>query len=755
MTAGSFRRGGAGIVRAIRGARRAVAFYGSATLVARKALRVFRNEGWRGLWRRAAVLADAAGHAPAGGTAGALPACAVPPDDTAFAPRVSVIVPNYNHASYLRQRLDSIYGQEYDNFEVILLDDCSTDGSREILLEYATRHADRTRTFFNEANSGGVFNQWNKGLELARGELVWIAESDDYCDANFLRELVRFFRNEAVTLAFSRTEFVESGGQTIWTTAEHLADCLADLVGQPFIRSAHWLVNQAWARKNVVPNASSAVFRHPGAMPLLSDAGWKSLRLCGDWIFYLHLVRGGLVGYSPGTTNYYRQHDAGTSHNVRKAETYYREAEVVASTLLRLYKLQPDILQSQRDRLYGEWCTRNGFDAQAEFDRLYSLSRARATAGERSPNLLMVGFALIAGGGETFPINLANALKRRGHAVSFLNLRHAPTEPGVRRMLDPAVPLFELEHLGAIGALCDHLGIEIAHSHHAWADMVLADCLARHPQTRQLVTMHGMYESMSGDALADLLPRMDRALDRIVYTAEKNLKPFSPDFQARKRFVRIDNALPRREMRAVDRGSLGIAADDFVCCLVSRAIPEKGWEEAIRAVRAAQASCGRTIHLVLIGEGEEFQRLRPMFECETIHFLGFRANVRDYFAMSDLGLLPSRFEGESAPLVLIDCLWAGRPMVASAIGEIPGMLQGRSGLAGAVFGLVDRAVPIETLAQLISHLAVDERAYRRMIEEVPHAVRKFDPDVMVQKYEDVYDSLAVGNSGRSPCEKLA
>lgn len=743
----------AGPLGLVRGLPRAISYYGSLGTVLRKAARVLRHEGLRGLLRRARVMAQVAGAPPPvpgrPGRRGVSESLygAVPAADAAFTPRVSVIVPNYNHARYLRQRLDSIYAQDYRNFEVILLDDCSTDGSREILLEYAGRHPADTTVAFNEANSGGVFNQWNKGLGLATGALVWIAESDDYCDPNFLGELVRFFRNEAVMLAFARTEFVAEDGAVAWSTEEFLADSLGDLVARPFIRSAHGLVNRAWAGKNIVPNVSSAVFRHPGRMPLLADAGWRALRLCGDWIFYLHLVRGGLVGYSPGTTNRYRQHAQGTALATRKRDDYYREAEAVATELRRLYRLDPGGLEAKRDRLYGEWCGRRGFDAAAEFDQLYSLARVQAAAGARTPNILMVGFALIAGGGETFPITLANALRRRGHAVSFLNLRHAPTEPGVRRMLDADVPLFELDGLAKIGALCEDLGTELVHSHHAWSDMVLAECLERRPEVKQLITMHGMYEEMTPEALANLLPRMERRIDRVVYTAEKNRRPFSPEFQARKGFSRIDNALAPGAVRPVDRAGLGIARDDFVLCLVSRAIREKGWEEGIAAVRAAQRCSARRIHLVLIGEGEEYDRLHRVHASDTIHFLGFRANLRDYFAMADLGFLPSRFRGESAPLVLIDCLWAGRPMLASRLGEIPRMLQGDDGLAGALIDLEEFSIDVDRLGEQIAQLATDQRAYRALVAQVSHAVRKFDPEVMQEKYERVYEDLVGADSG--------
>src|SRR5215467_13719414 len=98
-------------------------------------------------------------------------------------PTVSVIVPNYNHARYLRRRVDSILAQTYQDFELILLDDCSTDESRSIISEYAKDP--RIRIELNEVNSGSTFKQWNKGARMARGSYIWIAESDDRADSCF------------------------------------------------------------------------------------------------------------------------------------------------------------------------------------------------------------------------------------------------------------------------------------------------------------------------------------------------------------------------------------------------------------------------------------------------------------------------------------------------------------------------------------------------------------------------------------------
>src|ERR1700722_8508136 len=88
-------------------------------------------------------------------------------------PKVSVIIPSYNHARFLRQRIDTVLQQTFQDFEVILLDDCSPDNSPEIISSYVGDS--RVRIEFNAINSGSTFKQWNKGVRMARGDYVWIA----------------------------------------------------------------------------------------------------------------------------------------------------------------------------------------------------------------------------------------------------------------------------------------------------------------------------------------------------------------------------------------------------------------------------------------------------------------------------------------------------------------------------------------------------------------------------------------------------
>lgn len=563
----------------------AISYYRkSPILTLRRSAKIFRREGLKGILHRASLLVNAT-SVDENFLYGQ-----IPPLSGDFMPLVSVIVPNYNHEPFLRQRLESIYQQTYSNIEVILLDDCSSDDSLSILNSYANRFPAKTICCFNNVNSGGVFYQWKKGLEFAKGELIWIAESDDYCSTSFLEEMVRCFHNKGVKLAFGYTNFV-SGEQleTVWTLSQYLNDFGPSFWDKPFIKSANALVKSGWTFKNLVPNVSSAVFRHPGNIKLFEDPEWLHMRLCGDWVFYLYLIRGGLVAYNPNAVNYYRQHSSNTSVNAQKEDIYYREFEIVAKRIAATYEVDMDDLQKQEKVLYEHWCSRRGNDRLNEFCQLYNLDQCLLYAEKRCPNILMVTYALAAGGGETFPIILANELARRGYGVTLLNCHQQATEIGVFRMISPDVSLLEVERIELIPAICDDMAISLIHSHHAWVDTTLALLLKHRPNVKHVISTHGMYEMMPAQQIYDLTPLLSDEIDAFVYTAEKNLSNFPQALIREKNFYRIENALPLKPINPVSRQELDIEPEDFVLCLVARAIPEKGWEEAVEAVKMANA----------------------------------------------------------------------------------------------------------------------------------------------------------------------
>lgn len=150
----------------------------------------------------------------------------------------------------------------------------------------------------------------------------------------------------------------------------------------------------------------------------------------------------------------------------------------------------------------------------------------------------------------------------------------------------------------------------------------------------------------------------------------------------------------------------------------------------------------RPIHLILIGDGECYDFLKNRDSPPYIHLLGRKGDVRNYFAMSDVGLLPSRFKGESFPLVLIESLMSGTPVVASDIGEIRNMLTDANGnMAGVLFKLDEGEIPVDELARIIYVLATDKMKYQELKQRIAGAVRKMNITHTAKQYINVYNTV--------------
>lgn len=93
-------------------------------------------------------------------------------------PEISVITTNYNHKQYLRQSVESILNQQYPDFELIIIDDCSTDGSQDLIHELAKEDKERIRTIFLKENRGKWY-ALNTAIKAARGSLVTLCDADD------------------------------------------------------------------------------------------------------------------------------------------------------------------------------------------------------------------------------------------------------------------------------------------------------------------------------------------------------------------------------------------------------------------------------------------------------------------------------------------------------------------------------------------------------------------------------------------------
>lgn len=228
-------------------------------------------------------------------------------------PTVSVIVPNYNHANFLALRLESILEQSFEDFELIFLDDASTDNSIEVFNRFS--HDRRIRQFLNTENSGSPFVQWNRGMKLAVGDYIWIAESDDFSGRNFLEQLVkRLDDNPAVGVAYCHSWIVAGSGEKQKKLHSYEEVLGSARWSQDYIANGRDEVLNFLAIKNTIPNASGVLFRK--SVLERGPMAPEDMKLCGDWMFWINLLQRSDIAYVAEPMNFFRQAHAASQRSL-------------------------------------------------------------------------------------------------------------------------------------------------------------------------------------------------------------------------------------------------------------------------------------------------------------------------------------------------------------------------------------------------------------------------------------------------------
>lgn len=208
-------------------------------------------------------------------------------------------MPNYNHAPFLRERLDSIFAQDYANKEVILLDDASTDESKTVINEYAVR-PEVKHVILNDANSGNTFIQWEKGLSLATGDYIWIAESDDVADSRLVSRLVGVLEQSNAMIAFAHSEWIDEVGTIIPRNRDKQWKSDFVMEGVSFVKK--YLLGYSH-----ICNASAVLFRR-SALGGVDMEQVKQYSASGDRLFWISIALQGKVAYVADTLSRFRQH---------------------------------------------------------------------------------------------------------------------------------------------------------------------------------------------------------------------------------------------------------------------------------------------------------------------------------------------------------------------------------------------------------------------------------------------------------------
>ncbi|MBV8781056.1 MAG: glycosyltransferase [Phycisphaerae bacterium] len=266
--------------------------------------------------------------------------------------KVTAIIPNYNHARYLRRRIESVLTQTFADLDVILMDDCSSDESRSILKEYAGNP--QIQLMFNDRNSGSTFKQWNKGIASATTDYVWLAESDDYADPHFLERLVPLLENNSnVGIAYCESTVIDASDHVLRTTHDdYRGSNRSNRWRTDFIINGRQECADVFVRQNMIPNASAALFRRS----LFNAIGGadESMRLCGDWKLWVGMLLRADLAHVADPLNYYRTHPDNVRSRARNWQIF-DETLTIAALIDDALPVRTEDREFVRNRFADGW----------------------------------------------------------------------------------------------------------------------------------------------------------------------------------------------------------------------------------------------------------------------------------------------------------------------------------------------------------------------------------------------------------------
>jgi glycosyltransferase involved in cell wall biosynthesis len=267
-------------------------------------------------------------------------------------PRVSVVIPNYNHGRFLEKRIRSVLDQTYRDFEVIILDDASTDNSLEIIESFTGDP--RIRTVLNTRNSGNPYRQWNHGVGLARGEYVWIAEADDYADERLLEKvLIPLESHPNVGLSYCQSLLTNEmdhieGSCDRWTQSVSPGHWSADYINSGKEECVRYLVF-----RNTIPNASAVLLRRDTFLQV--GGADEQMRFASDWLTWVRMLIVSDLAFVADPLNFFRYHRSSFGATCAHGPVEILDRLAVQRHILRNLAVPRDIQKAAIGYTVSEW----------------------------------------------------------------------------------------------------------------------------------------------------------------------------------------------------------------------------------------------------------------------------------------------------------------------------------------------------------------------------------------------------------------
>ena len=697
--------------------------------------------------------------------------------------KVSIIIPLYNKAPYVRRALDSIAAQTFADFETIVVDDGSTDEGPEI----AAAYPDARLRLIRQDNAGPGAAR-NAGIAQARGEFLAFLDADDEWLPNYLAEGVRLLESSGPEVASVTCGYIEypSGASTenVWRRRGITAGVHRIHLGTPpslFVSMLAYM--SPWSTL-----ARAEVIRKWGGF-----YDREKCRYGEDATLWFKILLNETVAFNLQPLACFHREASGLSNNLngsRPIEPFLKDvSDIEAACPAELRDLASRVIAIRAAKTacvlgyWGHWREARSLMRQFTSAKNWRLPYHAPALVCSTP----VGSFL---GASWRAVSKPTALKQNGHSVVTRGPRHPAPESRTRilaiveatnvnavaknmfefhRAADelrqqsndaPAIELslvtfdrgqdsaefvsaarelglavdvirerrrFDTSVISALRKIVAERAPDVVVTHQVKSHFLMR--LSRLWQEYPWVAFSHGYTTTDRKML--LYNRLDRwslrKADRVVTVCEAFAKNLAGAGVPHERIcvqhnsIRPEPAAGVKEVQAL-RERLGVSEGERIVLAVGRLSQEKAHVDLLRAFRnLGDTATTINVRLVIVGDGPEREALKAAAASlglsDRVTFAGQASDVRPFYAIADVLVNPSHSEG--SPYVLLEAIAANLPIVATAVGGVPEMLQNNetallvpAGDPRALGDAIARLLSDQQLAQKLSANAVTLTALR-------------------------------------------
>lgn len=604
---------------------------------------------------------------------------------------VTVAISSYNYAYYIEEAFDSIKSQTLENVALIIVDDCSTDNSVDVISDWLrdnhARFSEVTliRHYFNK----GLPETRNTALRFAKTPFIFILDADNTIYPRCLESLLTGINNTDASFAYCYNEMFGSSCSLFNTKAWDPKK----------LKEGNFIDAMVLIRRDI-----------------LSEAGGYTTSLINgmeDYELWIKIAKMGGWGVQiPEILARYRVH----RDSMFQLQTIPEHDKILSN----IKEIHPDFYSYRYPKKF-----------------------------RRVRNLIVIP-DYDCGGAQRFAIRLANELSI-DNDVWIYSVRSELFRQGIFNMIDRRINILRsTENTEELRKYINEYSIDIINSHGYVSDKHVLGAVESLGDVPWVVSMHGCYEDakyfaeiFDKDFFLNAIKILTRA-NRITYAADKNKFFFryvlpSPEPKSKK----IYYGYIRQDIHSRSRKELAISQADFIFGIVSRATHDKGWEEAIISVIKIKIEYQRNVHLILVGDSEYAQKLRKKYaNFSFIHFVGYSPRPEEWIQIFDAGLLPTFFRSESLPNSIIEYLAYNKPVIATDIGEIKRMLLCNTDTPAGLLISLNKSGIINTDELIISMKKMMENydgIYETCKKNTRLALSQFDMQRCVQSYVEVFN----------------